>query len=117
MIRKLTCIVCPMGCELEVDTEKHSVTGNSCKRGEVYGIEEVTHPSRVITTTVRLIHGTEPMVPVKTNGAIPKALNFKCIEVLNQIQIEAPVKRGDVILKNLLDTEIDVIAARTIERA
>lgn len=114
MIKKLTCIVCPMGCQIEVDTESKGVTGNTCKRGELYAVDEVTHPTRVITTTVKLMQGIYPLVPVKTNGAIPKDLNFRCMEVLNEVQVSAPIKAGDVIIENILDTGIDVVATRTI---
>ncbi|WP_069999620.1 DUF1667 domain-containing protein [Cellulosilyticum sp. I15G10I2] len=114
MLKKITCIVCPIGCTLEVNTENKAVTGHGCKRGEVYGVEEVTNPTRVITTTVKLNNSIYSMIPVKTSGGIPKNLNFRCIEVLNTIEVDAPVKVGDVIVKNLLDTGIDVIATRTI---
>ncbi|MDF2612408.1 MAG: hypothetical protein K0S71_194 [Clostridia bacterium] len=113
-LKKLTCIVCPMGCELQVDEKKKIVTGHTCKRGEIYGIEEVTHPTRVITTTVKLAKSIYPMLPVKTNGAIPKDLNFKCMAILNQVEWRAPVKLGDIIVKDLLGTGIDVVATRTM---
>ncbi|GAB6169603.1 DUF1667 domain-containing protein [Clostridium carnis] len=116
MVKELICICCPMGCHLKVDIENNKVTGNTCKRGEQYGINEVTNPVRVITTTVKVSEGELPVVPVKTNGAIPKDLNFKCMEALNKIKVEAPVKLGDIISKNILNTGIDVIATRDIEK-
>lgn len=114
MVKELICISCPMGCHLSVDTEKLTVTGNSCKRGEVYGINEVTNPVRVITTTVKIEGAHHAVLPVKTKVPIPKDLNFKCIEELNKITVKAPVKMGDVIVENILNTGVDVIATRDL---
>ncbi len=115
MVKELICISCPMGCHLKVDTEKQTVTGNSCKRGEIYGVNEVTNPVRVVTTTVKIQGGSHAVLPVKTKSAIPKDLNFKCVEVLNEITVKAPVKMGDIIVKDILGTGVDVIASRNME--
>ena len=115
MIKELICISCPMGCHLKVDTDKKTVTGNTCKRGEIYGLNEVTNPVRVVTSTVKVEGGELPVIPVKTNGAIPKPLNFECMKVINETVIKAPVKMGDVVIKDVLGTGIDVIASRNIE--
>ena len=115
MVKELICIGCPIGCHLSVDTEKMTVKGNSCKRGEAYGINEVTNPVRVVTTTIKIDGATHSVLPVKTNNPIPKDLNFKCIEILNNITVKAPVKMGDVILENILDTGVDVIATREMK--
>lgn len=115
MKKKLTCIVCPMGCQIEVDTDTQTVTGNTCKRGEVYGLGEVTNPVRVITSTVKLEGSAIAMLPVKTNGPIPKGFNFKCMEEINKVTAKAPIKVGDVIIANVLDTGVDIVAGRTIE--
>ncbi|MBN1064198.1 MULTISPECIES: DUF1667 domain-containing protein [Clostridium] len=115
MIKELICISCPMGCHLKVDAENNTVTGNTCKRGAEYGINEVTHPVRVITSTVKVKGGQLPVIPVKTNGAIPKGLNFKCMEVLSGVELQAPVKIGDVIVKDVLGTGVDIVAARNMK--
>jgi CxxC motif-containing protein len=115
MIKELICISCPLGCHLSVDTEKLTVTGNSCKRGESYGIDEVKNPVRVITTTVKVEGALHPVLPVKTKAPIPKALNFKCIEELNKITLKAPVKMGDLVVENILNTGVDVIATRNLD--
>lgn len=116
MKKELICISCPMGCRLKVDAEKKEVTGNACPRGKEYGINEVLHPVRVITSVVKIINGTLPVLPVKTNGAIPKQLNFACMEEINKVTVAAPVKRGDVIIKNVLETGVDVVATRGMEK-
>lgn len=117
MIKELICISCPMGCHLKVDTEKMEVTGNTCKRGRVYGLNEVTNPVRVVTTTVKVKNGELPVIPVKTKEAIPKDLNFKAMEILNSIEVEAPLKMGDIIVKNILDTGVDVVASRNLRKS
>lgn len=115
MIKELICISCPMGCHLKVDLETKEVTGNTCKRGEVYGINEVTNPVRVVTSTVKVKNGELAVIPVKTKEAISKDLNFKVMEVLNSIEVNAPVKMGDVIVANILGTRVDVVATRNVK--
>ncbi len=116
MIKELICISCPMGCHLQVDIENQTVTGNTCKRGAVYGINEVTNPVRVVTSTVKIKNGELPVIPVKTKSAVPKDLNFKVMEVLRDVEVEAPVKVGDVIVENILGTGVDIVATRSIKR-
>lgn len=117
MKRELVCIVCPQGCHLTVTEENgnYTVTGNTCKRGEVYGIKEVTAPRRVITSTAKLTGGRLPRVPVKTNGDIPKELIFQCMAQINQIEVKAPVQAGEVVLSNILGTGVDLVATRTMK--
>jgi CxxC motif-containing protein len=93
-----------------------SVTGNTCKRGETYGINEIKNPVRVVTTTVKIDGGTHAVLPVKTKNPIPKDLNFKCIEILNNITLKAPVKMGDIVVKNILDTGVDIVTSREMEK-
>lgn len=115
MDRELICICCPKGCHLKVNAEANKVSGNSCPRGVEYGINEVTNPVRVITSTVKVRNGDVKLVPVKTSSAIPKELNFKCMNEINKAIIEAPIKVGDIIIKNILDTGIDIIATKNIK--
>lgn len=115
MVKELICISCPMGCHLKVDVDNKTVTGNTCKRGEIYGLNEVTNPVRVVTSTVKVNGGELPVVPVKTAGAIPKKLNFECMKVINETTVNAPVKMGDILIKDVLGTGIDVVASRDIE--
>lgn len=115
MVKELICISCPMGCHLKVDVDNKTVTGNTCKRGEIYGLNEVTNPVRVVTSTVKVNGGELPVVPVKTAGAIPKKLNFECMKIINETTVNAPVKMGEVLIKDVLGTGIDVVASRDIE--
>lgn len=115
MEKELICICCPNGCHLKVDIDNNIVSGNKCKRGEEYGINEVTNPVRVITSTAKVLNGTLPVVPVKTKEAIPKGLNFKCMEEINKVTVKAPVKVGDVVIENVLDTGVNVVATKNVE--
>ena len=117
-IRNLTCIGCPMGCPLTVkleDTEVISIEGNSCKRGAVYGKKEVTNPTRIVTTTVRVSGGTEPVVSVKTKEDIPKDKILACIRAMKEITVPAPVHIGDVILRDVAHTGVDMIVTKNVE--
>ena len=92
---ELTCISCPLGCPLKVETDSSGkvlkVTGNTCKRGEEYGKKEVTNPTRTVTSTVRLLGGTAPVVSVRTQTDIPKEKIFQCMEEIRKAAAEAPV--------------------------
>ena len=117
-IRNLTCIGCPMGCPLIVkleDTEVISIEGYTCKRGAVYGKKEVTNPTRIVTTTIRVSGGTEPVVSVKTKEDIPKDKIFACIRAMKEITVPAPVHIGDVILSDVEHTGVDMIATKNVE--
>ncbi len=110
--RELTCIVCPRGCALvcELDGEGKliSVSGNLCPRGKKYADDECTNPMRVVTSTVRCEDGA--VVSCKTSTSIPKSLVLEAMKVINKTKAPATVKIGDVIIKNILDTGVDVIA-------
>jgi CxxC motif-containing protein len=112
---KMICITCPMGCSVEVTREGQtllSVDGNTCKRGEDYIRRELTDPRRMIATTVKVIDGIHPLVPVYTEEAFPKPRIFELLEKLRQVELEAPVAMGQVVLANALDTGIDILASR-----
>ena len=116
MDKELICICCPRGCHLKVNIEENKVSGNSCKRGESYGLTEVTNPVRVVTTTVKVNNGELKVLPVKTKGEIPKSLIFQCMDVIKKIEVNAPIKIGDVIIENILDTGIDVVSCRNLKK-
>lgn len=118
--RELICICCPLGCSLEVDLSDGNnikVKGNSCKRGEVYGIKECTNPTRIVTTTVFVKDGLEEVLPVKTERGIPKDKIFDCVRFLKDVTVEAPVKIGDIIVDNILDIGVNIVATKNIKKA
>lgn len=106
---ELTCIVCPVGCALRVeqndDGEVVNLTGNSCPRGAVYGKDEVLHPVRTLTTTVRVSNG-ERLLPVKTDRPIPKEKLFEAMEKVNALSVTAPIKIGDILLPDLFGAKL-----------
>ncbi|MBP2629067.1 MAG: molybdopterin oxidoreductase [Firmicutes bacterium] len=113
---KLTCIACPVGCQLKVnktDTSGYIVTGHTCQRGEVYAQREITRPARVLTTTVKLNNGLFKRLPVKTDRAIPKEKIFEAMRKIKQQEVDAPVNMGDIIIRNILNTGCNIIATKT----
>lgn len=116
MKKDITCIVCPRGCRMTVNNidGQYIVEGNSCIRGSKYGVDEVTNPRRVITSTVRLNGSYLNMLPVKTAGSIPKDMMFDIMKVLAEITVTTPVNVGDVIVKNVLDTGVDIVSTKTM---
>lgn len=121
--RELTCIGCPLGCALTVTLEENTssglpevttVTGNTCPKGDAYARKEVTNPTRIVTSTVRVSGGTAAMVNVKTVSDIPKDKIFDCIDAIRDIVVNAPVNIGDVVLQNVAGTSVDVVAAKQI---
>ena len=115
---EVVCIKCPLGCRIEVEFErKIKVKGNMCKRGEEYAINEVKNPKRILTTTVFIKNGRQKLLPVRSDKEIPKDIIKKCIFEISKIEIEAPVKCGDVIIKNIMETGVNIVASRNVERA
>lgn len=117
--KKLTCIGCPMGCQIEVVMDKGSVvsiTGNTCPRGDAYARKEVTNPTRIVTSTVRVFGSESGAVAVscKTNADVPKAKIFECIKDIAGVSVEAPVHIGDVVKANVAGTGVDMIATKEI---
>ena len=115
--RNLTCIGCPLGCALTVEMENNevvSVTGNTCKRGDVYARKEVTHPTRIVTSTVRVENGEIAMVSCKTQNDIPKEKIFDIMKEINKVTVKAPVKSGDVLINDVAGTGANVIATKDV---
>jgi len=118
--RELTCINCPLGCALTVTLdggEVVEVTGYTCPRGLNYAKKEVTAPARIVTSTVAVKGGALPVVPVKTASDIPKGLIFDCMSEINNVSAQAPVKQGDVLIRDVCGTGVDVIATRSVPAA
>lgn len=114
---QLTCIGCPLGCEMTVtreDSEIQAVTGNTCPNGEKYARKELTNPTRIVTSTVRVSGGQLPVVSVKTASDIPKGEIFACIRALGDVDVPAPVVIGQVILSNVAGTGVDVVATKNV---
>ena len=116
--RELTCIGCPMGCQITVELENGevtSVTGNTCGIGDKYARNEVTHPERTVTSTSIVLGGDKPRVSVKTASNIPKDKINAVMKEIDAAVMKAPVHIGDVVVKNVCDTGVDVVATRNVE--
>lgn len=123
---QFNCTTCPSECLLTVEAERdadgalvevRSVTGNSCPRGDTFAHQELTCPMRVLTTTVAVSGSDEALLPVRTAEAIPLELHAQAIDLIRGVVVDAPIRMGDVVLKNLLDTSINLIASLDIDPA
>lgn len=118
-MKTFVCIICPNGCEIEVEytgKEIKKISGNLCDKGEAYIKKEITAPERWVTSTIEVKNGTLPLVSVKTSKPVPKDKVLSVMDAIANIEIEAPVEAGEIILRNVASTNADIIATRKIER-
>ena len=119
MNKTLTCILCPIGCDLRIEydgTTVHSVTGNHCKKGDEYAHQEIISPMRNIASSVLVDGGHLPLCSVRLSAPIPKDRIMDVMDEIKKICIAAPVHLGDIIIENVLDLGADVIATKNIEK-
>ena len=117
---EITCINCPMGCSLSVTLENgkvNHVACATCKKGVTYAELECTNPTRIVTSTVPVCGGDLRMVSVKTANAIPKSKIADCLHSLKGIELQAPVAIGDIVVKNVCGTGVDIVATRNVRVA
>ena len=121
---QFNCTTCPSECLLTVELERdvngsvtaaRSVTGNRCPRGDKFAHQELTCPMRVLTTTVAVFGGDEALLPVRTAEAIPLALHAQAMDLIRGLVVEAPIRMGDVVQEDLLNTGINLIASMDID--
>lgn len=111
--RELICIGCPLGCMLTVDMDGDKVldvTGNTCLRGKTYAEKEVTNPTRIVTSTVRVSGGDRVSVSCKTKSDIPKGMIFDVARALKDVVAQAPVCIGDVLVEDVAGTGVSIVA-------
>ncbi|MDR0685278.1 MAG: DUF1667 domain-containing protein [Spirochaetaceae bacterium] len=112
-VTELVCIVCPKGCRLQVDENRDfTVTGNNCERGAEYGKQEISNPTRVITSTVCVAGGAISRMPVKTDKNIPKPKIFEAMLLLDELEVKTPFKAGDVVVSDICGTGANFISTR-----
>lgn len=118
MKRDLTCINCPLGCSLHVTEEdgKLTVTGNTCPKGVKYAVSELTAPKRIVTSSIVVQGGVRPLVSVKTKEAVPKEKIFLCMELIRQLSVQAPVHIGDVLLPDIAQTGVPLVATSNVSK-
>lgn len=112
-MKELICIVCPKGCHLKVD-DNLNVTGNGCNRGITYAKDELTNPTRMVTSTVKVIGGKLSRVPVVTSKPVPKNKIMDVMEEINKVQVNAPIYIKDIIISNVLGLGVDIVATRSV---
>jgi CxxC motif-containing protein len=115
-LHQITCIVCPVGCRMDVtlqDGQFVSVSGNTCKRGEAYARQESVQPTRMVTAVAHVIGSAVP-VSLKTQQPIPKDKIAQCMEEINSLQLELPITSGDVLKENVAGTGVNLVATRTL---
>jgi len=117
---EITCISCPMGCDVELEIDDNDqitcMEGASCKAGEKYVKNEYYNPTRILPTTARVKNGVLPLVPVKSKDPLPKELLKKAMREIAKIELEAPVKLGDLVVENILDTGVNIVATREMPK-
>ena len=110
---EMTCIVCPIGCRLSVETAEdgaYVISGNECKRGRDYAIQESTCPVRTLTSSVRVVGGKRPVCSCKTAKPVPKTAIPACLKKLHGMRVQAPIRLGDVLCENLAGTGVPLVA-------
>lgn len=115
--REITCINCPMGCLLDVEVEDGkviSVTGNTCPRGTIYAEKEVTSPTRIVTGTIAVFGGVDPVVAAKTEHDIPKEKIADIAEAMRQVYATAPIHIGDVLVENIAESGSNLVATHDV---
>ena len=118
-VKELTCICCPIGCSIRVEMEGKevlSVSGNNCPRGDAYARKELTAPSRIVTSTVKVKGGDRPVVSVKTASDIPKEKIMDVIRDISKVELSAPVHIGDVVLEHVAGTDVNIVATAENEK-
>ena len=118
--RHFTCVTCPVGCEVDVelrDGKVVSMEGNKCRKGEEFVLQELEEPMRILTTTVRVKGAKWAMLPVRTDEPIPRRLLFKAVKELAGVELQAPVKMYDVVIKDVCGTGANIVAARNMEES
>ena len=111
---EIICIGCPKGCSLEVQTVTGIVSGHLCEKGQVYARKEILHPTRMLTGTVKIAHGSVPVISVKTASDIPKDKMMECMRVMKTIVVQAPIALGACIVPNIADTGVALIATKAV---
>lgn len=115
-MKEFTCIVCPNGCTLHYDEVTHVCTGNRCPRGANYAENEVNHPMRSLTSSVRTSLPEYPVVSVRTSTEIPKGMVFEIMKAINKVTIQDYLPLNSVVIKNVLNTGADIITTTPMKK-
>jgi CxxC motif-containing protein len=117
--KQITCVVCPIGCKILIKTDGKSfnlLSGNKCKRGIEYAKNEALDPRRMLTSSIFVKNGEWPLVSVKSSQPIQKQKVFSVLKKIKNKTVSAPVKSGQIIIKNVANSEIDIVATKSIKK-
>jgi CxxC motif-containing protein len=118
MLKEITCTVCPIGCNIFIESEKNniiSVKGYGCSRGIEYGKNEFLYPVRILTTTVKAAEDNI-LIPVRSSKPIPKEMLMECMSEIKKIRVTGNVKQYDIIISNICGSDADMVATRSYEK-
>jgi CxxC motif-containing protein len=118
-VKELTCVVCPVGCKIKIthDGEKiESVEGNRCDRGYNYAVQEIKNPLRTLVTSVKVNNGNYPLASVRSSKEVPLNKINDLMDIIKNTEVDAPVKKGDVVIENPLDLGADIVATRSVDK-
>ncbi len=117
-VKEYICIVCPLSCHITLEAENGEivdVTGYTCKKGYNFAKNEYVNPVRTLTTVIELENSNYNCLPVISDGAIPKNMLYECLKTLKNIKVKAPVTAGDIIIKDLLSTNVNIVSAKSVK--
>ena len=114
-MKQIVCIICPNSCHLQIDEKTYQVTGQLCSRGIAYAKQELIDPKRTLTSSVKTIYKSHPLVSVRTDGEISKTVFPEVLAALRKIVIDKPLPRGSVIIDNVADSGINIITTTTLD--
>lgn len=117
--KEVICIVCPKGCHVKASYQngEWSFEYNECQRGPEYVKKELTNPTRIITSTVVIEDAIDRRLPVYTSDGVPKGMIFDVMREINKVRVKAPIKMGDIIIDNILDTGVSLVASKTYNKS
>jgi len=113
-MKEFVCIVCPNGCELQIDENTKEVIGNKCIRGKKFAEDEISNPMRTICTSVKTIFKDIPVLPVRVSKDIPKDKIFDVMKKINEVVVDRRLQIGDVVIHNVLGLDADIIVTSNI---
>ena len=121
MTKKIVCVQCPLGCKMKVDLDESgcikAIFGNKCPRGAEYAKDEIKDPKRIVPTSIKVLYGECMLASVKTDKPIPKRLIPELMKLVRKIEVEAPVKSGYVVVRDLFGTGANLVVTRTVKRS
>jgi len=116
MEKNLICVVCPVGCRMKVTgtPEDLKVEGNLCDKGITYAYDEITNPLRMVCTTAKITGGIHSVIPVRTDKPIPDKYKLEVVKEVNKLTLTSPIKMGDIIIENVFETGVNIVAERNM---